>query len=72
MLFNEEVKILLAESFIKAEFLVPFPVYNLTLSPAIFNLIQKLSEPGTQQVFFANWISIPILIRMIPALASIG
>ena len=54
MLFNEEVKILLAESFIKAEFLVPFPVYNLTLSPAIFNLIQKLSEAWNTTSLFCK------------------
>ena len=44
ILFHERSKILLAEKFIRVEFLVPFPSYNFDLKPDIEILIENLSN----------------------------
>ena len=44
VLFHERSKILLAEKFIKVEFLVPFPTYDFALKPDIVALMAKLAS----------------------------
>ena len=44
VLFHERSKILLAEKFIKIEFLVPFPTYVFALRPDIVALMAKLAS----------------------------
>ena len=43
ILFNEVIKILQTEKFIRVEFLVPFPTYDFTMKPHIEKMIQQLS-----------------------------
>ena len=43
ILFNELSKILLTEKFLRVEFLVPFPTYELNMKPNIEKMIQQLS-----------------------------
>ena len=43
ILFNEVSKILLLENFIRVEFLVPFPTYEITMKPDIEKTIHRLS-----------------------------
>ena len=44
VLFHERSKILLAEKFIKIEFLVPFPTYDFALKPDIVALMAKFAS----------------------------
>ena len=43
ILFNEISKILLTEKFLRVEFLVPFPIYEYTMTPDIETMLQNLS-----------------------------
>ena len=52
VLFHERSKILLAEKFVRVEFLVPFPTYYFDLKPEIELLLDKLSDMWALQSIF--------------------